>query len=372
MATARKWYVRYTDHTGKERTEAVSPNRKLAERRKIEIEEREEKIRHGVLPAGAVGQGGAALWPLFERWEEAIRDKGASAKQAAQSRHRAEATFREAGISRPADITAEDVVAALAHFRRAGVPRREGDRRKPKPLSARTSNHFLRACRAFVGWLIDIKVMQADPLARVRQLNPDGRETFTRRALDAGELERLVAAATIRRSRCDLAGVDRGMVYYVAFYTGFRLNELAVLVPEDFRLGQSPCVVLRSRHTKNKKEARQYLPTHAAERLRVYLADKPAGQPVWTAPNFFAGLKASAVLRRDLAAAGIPFETPDGRVDFHALRGSYITALAVAGVPLPVVQRAARHSDPRLTARHYIRLTDANMADEMQRMKPPA
>ncbi len=371
IAESSKWYVRYTDHTGAEHEVPVSSDRRLAERKKFELEDRVEKIRHGVLPSGSqASDERQPIPPLLDRWERAIEAGGATSKQSRQSRRRVEVVFEQAGIDRPGGIVAEAVVDALAHFRRHGVHRAEGDRRKPKPLSVRTSNHFLKACRAFVGWLIDSKVMQADPLARVRQLNPEGRETYQRRALAVGELDRLMTAAVSRKARCDLAGPDRAAVYYVAFYSGYRLNELAVLTLADFRLDvAAPCVVLSAKHTKNKREARQYLPAHAAVWLRTYLAGRGAGR-VWSASNFFAGTKAAGVLRRDLIAAGIPVETPDGRIDFHALRGSYITALAVAGVPMPVVQRAARHSDPRLTMKAYVKLTDEQMAAEMQKLPP--
>lgn len=37
-------------------------------------------------------------------------------------------------------------------------------------------------------------------------------------------------------------------------------------------------------------------------------------------------------------------------VDFHALRVTFVSHLALAGVPLATAQKLARHSDPRLTA----------------------
>jgi integrase len=178
-----------------------------------------------------------------------------------------------------------------------------------------------------------------------------------------------VAERKGRGRPCALPGPDRAMAYYTGFYTGFRLNELAKLVPSDFHLGgAAPHVVLAARHTKNKKEARQYLPAHAAERLRAYLADKPPHRPVWGwARNFFAGRRAARTLRFDLAAAGIPESASAGRVDFHAIRASYITGLVVAGVPLPFVQKAARHSDPRLTMR-YVHTTDEQLAAEVGKL----
>ena len=40
-------------------------------------------------------------------------------------------------------------------------------------------------------------------------------------------------------------------------------------------------------------------------------------------------------------------------VDTHSLRHGYISALALAGVPVKVAQTLARHSDPKLTMNVY-------------------
>lgn len=366
------WYVAYTDHTGRDRTEKAYRDRRLSERKALDIEDREERLRAGDVSPAAVRRKDKALGALLDEWAGAIRDGGATQHQADQSRARVAVTLREAGIGRAVDIEPKAVGRALAEFRRTGVPRQAGDKRRPKPLAAQTSNHYLKAVKAFSGWLVDAGYADTDPMARARGVRVEGAETFKRRALTAEELERLVSAAATRKERgrpSGLPGPHRAIVYYAAFYTGFRLNELAVLTPADFHLeGTAPSVVLAARYTKNKKEARQYLPAHAAERLRAYLADKPAHRPVWGwARNFFAGRRAAPTLRLDLAAAGIPHSTAAGRVDFHAIRASYITGLVIAGVPLPFVQKAARHSDPRLTMR-YVRTTDEQLAAEVGKL----
>ena len=60
------------------------------------------------------------------------------------------------------------------------------------------------------------------------------------------------------------------------------------------------------------------------------------------------------MLRHDLEAAGIPYVDASGHVaDFHALRHSYITALAMSRAPVKVIQSLARHSTPVLTLGTY-------------------
>jgi len=61
--------------------------------------------------------------------------------------------------------------------------------------------------------------------------------------------------------------------------------------------------------------------------------------------------------RRDRNPDFLAYEDSDGQVhDFHALRVTYGTALARAGVRLQVAQRLMRHSTPVLTANVYTRL----------------
>jgi hypothetical protein len=66
------------------------------------------------------------------------------------------------------------------------------------------------------------------------------------------------------------------------------------------------------------------------------------------------------MLRADLKAAGIQPVVGARVVDLHALRVTFITHLALGGVPLAVTQKLARHSDPWLTSNVY---TSLGLAD---------
>ena len=74
-------------------------------------------------------------------------------------------------------------------------------------------------------------------------------------------------------------------------------------------------------------------------------------------PLFDVPEKMSGVFDADCKAAGIPKRDGAGRVvDIHALRHTFGTLLARAGVSLQVAQRAMRHSTPVLTANCYTHL----------------
>ncbi len=167
---------------------------------------------------------------------------------------------------------------------------------------------------------------------------------------------RLLLAVTrvSARSFRGLTGADRAALYLTACGTGFRVRALAGLTPTDFDLAADvPAVILPARLAKNKKTKVQPLAADVAEALREYLADRPAGCPVWAGAW---NVDAAEMLRADLAEAGIAYiiEGPDGPLfaDFHALRHTYLTLGGRAGIDLRTLQELAGHSNPNLTARY--------------------
>jgi hypothetical protein len=134
-------------------------------------------------------------------------------------------------------------------------------------------------------------------------------------------------------------------------------------------------VTLAARCNKSRKQKVQPLAPDVADLLREYLADGPAGQPVWGG-TWASDRVAAAMLRRDLEAAGIPYvvDGPDGPLyaDFHALRHSYLTLGGRAGIDLRTLQELAGHSSPNLTARYsHRRLYDlAGAVEKLPRLLP--
>jgi hypothetical protein len=83
--------------------------------------------------------------------------------------------------------------------------------------------------------------------------------------------------------------------------------------------------------------------------LRPWLAHKAPRVPV------FEGMprRTAKMLRHDLKAAGVPYETSEGVVDFHGTRVTYITNLVASGASVKTCQTLARHSTPSLTIGVY-------------------
>jgi hypothetical protein len=84
--------------------------------------------------------------------------------------------------------------------------------------------------------------------------------------------------------------------------------------------------------------------------LRPWPATRSPGSPVFGKLTEHTNV----LIQSDLMRAGIAYRDASGRVaDFHALRHSYVTALARSSAPVKVVQSLARHSTPTLTLGVY-------------------
>jgi len=72
---------------------------------------------------------------------------------------------------------------------------------------------------------------------------------------------------------------------------------------------------------------------------------------------FGLSVNTAELIRDDLTAAGIKLIDKDGnKICFHSLRNSYISWLANSQTPAKVIQKLARHSDPKLTFNVYARV----------------
>jgi integrase len=252
----------------------------------------------------------------------------------------------------PADLN-DAAPARVAGYlqQRAAKPRKDGG------LSQQTAAFHLAAVRRFVWWLSERKrvPVRAALLDSVPGFDPAGERVHARRELPPGDLDRVLDAARTSPTVRGLTGEARYHLYVAAFGSGFRVSELAALRPEIFALdADPPAVELPAKAAKNKKPVRQSLPPWVAAVLRSYVAARPAGQPVW--PGRWVK-HAAKMIRKDLDRAGVPYVVhgPHGPeyADFHALRHSFASALAAAGVGVKDLQTLARHGDARLTLSVY-------------------
>ncbi len=244
--------------------------------------------------------------------------KSAAGTKAVKENARLADEHKKAGDG--SDVTSSRVEACLAELRRGG-------------MSPSTSNHYLRALRNFMRWMIRNRRVRQDPLAGMRLLKiTTADKRRRRRNLPDDEMGALVAAA--RRSPepfMGLSGPDRAMLYVVAANTGLRASELASLTPKSLSLdGPRATVRCLAAYTKNGEEAVLPLRSEVAAMVREWLADKPASQRLW-AGEWASQRHGAEMIRIDLTAADVDYEDDSGRVaDFH-----------------PDVHRDATHSSSR-------------------------
>lgn len=217
-----------------------------------------------------------------------------------------------------------------------------------------TLNLYRAYIKNFTAWLDRNGRVPIDPLKALGRFRTQGAEKVRRRALSKDEQERLIRAAETGGPKATLSGPDRAMLYRFALATGFRKGECAAIKPADLIFdGPRPLVRLAGTHTKNRKTVHQPMPRWLVPMFRTWLAGRPKLSPCWPGLGSAGAAKAVA---SDLEKAGIVARTEEGKVDFHALRHTYITMLALAGVPIATAQSLARHGSYQLTVSVYTHL----------------
>jgi len=222
-------------------------------------------------------------------------------------------------------------------------------------LSPKTVNDLMCTMRTFLLWMKRKRFILADPLADVRKVANPGAGSF-RRALSVEEAQRLLAKAPPHRA----------LVYLTLMYTGLRRAELNGLKWGDFDFTADPARLrVPSSLSKNRKESTHFLRPELKEAI---LAVRPAGvkPEAWV---FRGTIPRVPTFKSDLKIAEIPFEDARGRrVDLHALRKTYGTMLAAAGVSPRVAMELMRHSDMKLTMGVYTDVAQLPIIQESARL----
>jgi integrase len=209
--------------------------------------------------------------------------------------------------------------------------------------------------RAFLNWMKRRSLIVANPLEHVQKVSNDSPGGF-RRALSVDEIKCLLRVAPAHRAT----------VYQTILYTGLRRQEINGLRWGDFEFeAVPPRLHVPSSISKNRKASTHFLRPELTETLtRFRPADAKPGD--WA---FRGNVPRVPTFKRDLAAAGIPFEDERGRrVDLHALRTTYGTLLSASGVSPRVAMELMRHSDLKLTMKVYTDASQLPLVQEAARL----
>lgn len=218
---------------------------------------------------------------------------------------------------------------------------------KRSDLSPKTHNEYLAIFNKFLNWLINNRYIEFNPLVSIKRLKQMDIKTKYRRALTQDECNRFLIVSD-----------KRTPLYLTALYTGLRRGELLSLKWGDIILnGIDSFIRVRASTTKNKKSESLPLKIELAEELlKLRPFNFNDGDLV------FSGLlHKSREFYNDLKKANIPLiDGLDRIVDFHSLRYTFCTNLALAGVNIRYAMKLMRHSDINLTIKIY---TDAGLLD---------
>src|SRR5690606_2764844 len=195
-----------------------------------------------------------------------------------------------------------------------------------KRFGIKTSNHYLKATKAFVEWARGTLGLEhvRSPLESLKPLNADTDVRRKRRSPTEEDVRRLIGAVL----ECSevvggLEPMERAMLYAFTYTMGLRAGECYSLTSESFLLeGDEPTVTVAAKAAKSRKEQVLPLPQRLVEQLRLFLAHRPPGKRVWSGTW---RRDPAEMLRSDLDRAGIPYELGGAYFDFHALRHGAIT-----------------------------------------------
>jgi integrase len=347
---SRFWYARIRGR----RIALKVADRRIAERKAQEIE---RQLELGNDPAQLDKARRRPIAEHLDDFEQSLRSRGVGDRHMENILPRIRKTIDGCGLRTLADVDTEKIEAWLARQQRSGL------------LSTQTRKHYAVHLRQFGKWLLATGRAAKNPFAALRtNLNVQNDRRHLRRAILPDELQALLTTtATCPIRRCKMTGGQRCLCYAVALGTGLRRNELGVLTPGSFDLKADPPVVrLSGAHTKNRKQATLPLRRDLADRLQAWLRGRPPGEVLFPIKD----RQVNYMIQADLKAAGVPYVKEGRTLDFHALRVSFVSSLALSGVPLAVAQKLARHSDPRLTANVYTHLGLADLSRAVESLPP--
>lgn len=342
------WYIAYDDEFGKRRTKKGFTDRKATAALAVELEREVRRIKEGLVDPGEVARRQALkthIDRLVDRFDKYMQHN--SPKHVKLVLARVRRVVKVARWKSLGECHTESFREAMSFIR------------KKQDIGNRTYNHYLQAVESFGNYLVAQKLCLANPFLGVPRMNNEVDVRHARRALTFEEVLLLVKAA--RESGITLQSFDgetRARIYIFSFMTGLRRRELGSLTKDSFNLTSNPpTLTVEAGCSKHRKK--DILPLHPelAAMLPEWLEGLKGDQPLFP---LLGEKKTWFMIRKDLEAAGIPYETSEGIADFHAAgRHSHITELMRNGVSLPEARELARHSDVRMTMRYtHIGLAD--------------
>ena len=386
-----RWVLDFTDAAGRRHRQNLGTDRRVAERRRVEL------IRQRDLEVAGLSSVEGMGMPLADLREAYLEDLATrvGAKQIRSVTDSLARVLAWLPAQRVRDVRALDVLRFRADRLQRGA-------------SNRTANVDVAALSAMLRWAASINAIAENPLRSIRRLpTTEAHQRRNRRALSDAEIEAFLSAA--QQDDLDAGAYKaaertievKGAAYAEQHRRAPRVPQAALwrfLVESGCRWGETVrarwvdldverrAITLRGETTKSgrsrmvplRRELVDQLlalrPVHqrARQRLvqptdRLFLSPEAADWKQYTT-------NARRGFRRILELAAIDRIDASGcTTDIHSLRGTCATRMLRNRVPLPAVQRVLGHSSPAVTMKHYAHLDvdDLRSAVEFTATTPP-
>jgi integrase len=350
---AARWSGAYYDpFASKRRTVLLFTDKQASRRRLSELIALAERKRTGLVDPG-IEHHERPIRQHIEEYLNHCRFMNESEVHVANKKSQLDRLVKGTSISRVTELDVNRVATHLQNLAESGRKKKH-ESGKEAGLSARSVNQHRATFVAFAAWCVVNGRLPSNPLKLLPKQDERRDRRHVRRAFSEEELSRLFRSKK-----------GRGDVYRIAVFTGLRKGELGKLTWADIEWDTN---TVRIRANVGKSRRDDEIPLHpeaAAAFKRVH--------PTFAQPSalVFPVLPNNVTFRRDLKSAGIPVVDDSGRcVDFHALRTTTGTLLARVGVPPQIASRIMRHSDLRITMKHYTMLTRPDYAREIGKLGP--
>jgi integrase len=370
-----QWVLTYTDARAKRHRVALSTDKQVAERRRIEL------IRARDLELAGLGTVEGMSMPLDDLRAAYLADLVLRVG-AKQLRSRTDSLAR---------VLAAISATRVRDLRVVDIQRYQRER-LAQGVANRTVNVDTGALASMLNWAVGAQLVAENPIKTLKPLPTSERhQRRVRRALSEDEVERLLAAAAEDDAECaarlaatrtiEVHGrgarhaarlrperVPQAPLWRALLTTAARWGELTRVTWLDLDADRR-ALTLRAATTKSGRARVIPLPQSLVDellalravhqRVRMRLA-QPADR-VFLSPDGADWAEYTTngrrLLRRVLDRAGIARCDALGRVvDIHALRHTGATRMARRGVPLVVAQRVLGHASPEMTAKVYTHL----------------
>ncbi len=398
-AGAKKYTITYKDHNGKRRELLGCADKQASEKIANKLEADVMYRKRGLIdPAQEklAENDRRSLEECVEAFRDYLDSKGGTDKHIAGTISYILAIIRECNFTTPATLDANRVTEYLARLRRSGFNTRTYNTKRglitvKVPFGVRAYNAHITAIKSFTRWLHTTGQSRADAMITLKRDTKGERmdKRHPRRAMTDGEIAHLIHAAENGPDYMNMTGHDRAVLYRLALGTGFRALELRSLTPANFDLADknNATATVLACYSKRGRDDHQVIRAELAELMAGYIMEtrKHPNTRLFDMPE-----KNSEMIKADLERARtlwikeaktdaeregrersdfLRYKDSNGlAADFHALRHTFITNLARAGVSPKVAQTLARHSTITLTMDRYTHILNGDLRTALNQL----